>query len=527
MKPVDPRLLQTLPRLRRPLAWLAAVGALGGVVTVATAVAVAGLVTTAVRGDPLRNSIAWLAALVLIRTVAMYDGERRAAVVGHLVSSSLRRRLLDRWLTTPESTADHEGSLTTLATQGCTSVEVYVTRFVPALVQAATIPAVAVLTLVVVDWRSAAIVILSLPLLPLFAALIGQSTEAATRRRWTAMHALSGHFLDVVRGLPTLVSYGRAERQATSIAVVSERHRLETMATLRLAFLSSAALELLATISVALVAVTVGVRLAAGDLDLGTALTAILLAPEAYWPIRRVGAEFHAAADGSQALGSILDVLTAPAPAAVPAADPHQLVLTDVSAAYADGPPVLEHLTLTLGAGLTVVTGESGSGKTTLLELMASLRSPQAGSISAPPAHLVSQRPVLISGSVRDNLRLGNAATDGDLWAILREVGMDGVVAALPAGLDEPLGDDGFGLSAGQRARLGLARGLLSPAGLLLLDEPTAHLDGSNVQLVHELLTRAARDHIVVAVTHRPELVACADHHLSLSLPPLDVGASS
>lgn len=541
MKPVDPRLLRELPAVRLPLLQLAIMGAVAGVATVTTAVALAVLVDDVVSGTGLRSGLLALAVLTLVRAAAAYDVEQRAAAVGHLVSSTLRRRLLGRHLadptgpTGPTGTRDTsgvvqgEGTMTTLGTQGCTSVETYVTRFLPALLQAGTVPAVAIVTLVVVDWRSAAIVLLTVPLLPVFAALIGRSTEEATRRRWTAMHDLSGYFLDVVRGLPTLVSYGRARRQAASIAAVSERHRVETMATLRLAFLSSTALELLATLSVALVAVTVGIRLAAGDLGLRAALIAIVLAPEAYWPIRRVGAEFHAAADGAQALGSILDVLAAPAP--IPAmtptttpTGPSEVVLEDVTLAYAGEPPVLEHLSLRAGSGLTVVTGPSGSGKTTLLELIADLRRPESGTVTAPPAHLVSQRPVLISGSVRDNLRLGNAATDAELWAALRDVGLDGVVAALPAGMDEPVGDDGFGLSAGQRARLGLARAVLSAARVLLVDEPTAHLDEANVEVVHALLTRIAGERVVIAVTHRPELVLLADRHLAM---PVRAGASS
>ncbi len=532
MKPVDPRLLRELPTARRPLLLLAIMGVVAGVATVATAVALAVLVDDVVSGTGLRTGLLALAVLTLVRAAAAYDVERRAAAVGHLVSSTLRRRLLHRHLAAPPGSGDAsgntdaEGVMSTLGTQGCTSVETYVTRFLPALLQAGTVPVVAIVTLVMIDWRSAAIVLLTVPLLPVFAALIGRSTEEATRRRWNAMGDLSGHFLDVVRGLPTLVSYGRARRQAASIAEVSERHRVETMATLRLAFLSSTALELLATLSVALVAVTVGIRLAAGDLGLRAALIAIVLAPEAYWPIRRVGAEFHAAADGAQALGSILDVVAVPAPAPTTATpiDPSEVVLQDVTLAYAGEPPVLEHLSMRAGSGLTVITGPSGSGKTTLLELIADLRRPQSGSVAAPQAHLISQRPVLISGSVRDNLLLGNDATDAELWAALRDVGLDGVVAALPAGVDEPVGDDGFGFSAGQRARLGLARAVLSTARVLLADEPTAHLDEANVQVVHALLTRLARERVVITVTHRPELVTLADQHLAM---PVRTGAAA
>ena len=181
---------------------------------------------------------------------------------------------------------------------------------------------------------------------------------------------------------------------------------------------------------------------------------------------------------------------------------------------------VLSDLSLDLPIGLTVVTGPSGVGKSTLLELLAGLRHPSAGSITAPPSHLVTQRPFLAAGTVRDNLTLGNDSTDDQLWQVLREVGLDGMVAALAQGLDTRLGDDGFGLSAGQRARLTLARAALSSARLILLDEPTAHLDEESAALAHRLIQELAELRIVVAVTHRPELLTLADQHLHLALRP-------
>jgi ABC-type transport system involved in cytochrome bd biosynthesis fused ATPase/permease subunit len=423
----------------------------------------------------------------------------------------------------------------------------------------------------VVDWPSALIVALTVPLLPVFAALIGQTTQESTQRRWRSLSALSGHFLDVVRGLPTLVSYGRARAQVGSIAEVSQRHRLATMKTLRLAFMSSAALELLATISVALVAVTVGIRLANGAMPLSTAMLAILLAPEAYWPIRRVGTEFHSAADGAEALSDVLAELDAHSPGHEKDADlPGHEALSVLAApertrdrpesrgerqglAQLPGAPgclpgevvplvgeavgyvfpgttadVLSGVSFNLGLGLTVVTGRSGVGKSTLLELMAGLRRPTTGSLTAPRSHLVTQRPFLAAGTVRDNLTLGNDCTDAELWTVLGIVGLDLMVVSLVRGLDTRLGDDGFGLSAGQRARLTLARAALSTAPLVLLDEPTAHLDEESAALAHKLIQQLAELRTVVAVTHRPELLALADEHIHLaqhqSVPAPDLG---
>ena len=180
----------------------------------------------------------------------------------------------------------------------------------------------------------------------------------------------------------------------------------------------------------------------------------------------------------------------------------------------------MSDLSLELRIGLTVVTGPSGAGKSTLLELLAGLRHPSAGTVTAPRSHLVTQRPFLAPGTVRDNLTLGNDSTDDELWDVLREVGLDGMIAALAHGLDTRLGDDGFGLSAGQRARLTLARAALSTAPLLLLDEPTAHLDEQSAALAHHMIQRLAVLRTVVAVTHRPELLTLADQHIRIALRP-------
>ena len=520
MRPFDPRLLRTAPAARRPVAVLAVVGVLQGVATIGLAVAVAALVVAVVEGTPLRTPAAWLAALFAVRAVLAWTSERVAAWVGVEVTVSLRRSLLDRWLASPAEGRPAPDRAVTLAAQGAATVEPYAARFLPALVAGAVVPVLALGTLFAVDWLSGLIVLLTLPLLPFFAALIGRATQAETESRWASLAALSGHFLDVMRGLPTLVGYGRAERQVEVIGEVSQQHRAATMRTLRLAFLSSAALELLASISVAIVAVTVGLRLTHGSMTLQAGLLAILIAPEAYWPIRRVGAEFHAAADGAEAIDGILAELEAPDAGRRPGADVHEVgvLLRDVGYTYPQATsPVLAGLHLDAGPGLTALTGPSGVGKSTLLELAAGLRTPTAGTVRAGRAHLVTQRPFLPAGTLRNALVLGNDAGDQAVWDALRLVGLEGFVAGLPLALATPLGDDGFGLSAGQRARVALARAILSTAPVLLVDEPTAHLDPASAGQVHEVLVGLGERRTVVVVTHRPELVALADRHVELT----------
>jgi len=534
MRAFDHRLLTEVPATRRPVVALGAIGVVQGLATIALAFALTILVVAVVEGHEVLTPGVWLVGLFTVRALLAVANELVGSWAGLRVSTVLRERLIAAWMERDADSSPETGRAQALATQGMTSIEPYVARYLPALVSGAFLPLLAIGTLAFVDWPSALIVALTVPLLPVFAALIGHTTAESTQRRWRSLSALSGHFLDVMRGLPTLVSYGRAEAQVETIADVSRRHRLATMKTLRLAFMSSAALELLATISVALVAVTVGIRLANGGMPLGAAMLAILLAPEAYWPIRRVGAEFHAAADGAVALGDViseLDPTTHRPDTADRAFSPvHDAETRDprcpvgvegVRYGYPGAPTdVLSDLSLELRIGLTVVTGPSGAGKSTLLELLAGLRHPSAGTVTAPRSHLVTQRPFLAPGTVRDNLTLGNDSTDDELWDVLREVGLDGMIAALAHGLDTRLGDDGFGLSAGQRARLTLARAALSTAPLLLLDEPTAHLDEQSAALAHHMIQRLAVLRTVVAVTHRPELLTLADQHIRIALRP-------
>ncbi|WP_076262328.1 thiol reductant ABC exporter subunit CydD [Intrasporangium flavum] len=524
MRPFDPRLLRAVPAARRPVLALGATGVASGAATIATAFALSAVVVAVVDGSSLVGPLTWLGALFVVRAGLAAGNESVSAWAGVAVSSALRSALLRHWGRVDADATPEPGRAVALATAGTSAVEPYASRFLPTLVTAAFVPAVALVTLAVVDWPSALVVVLTLPLLPLFAALIGHATADSTQRRWAALDALAGHFLDVVRGLPTLVSYGRARRQVETVREVSDRHRRATMQTLRIAFLSSAALELLATLSVAIVAVTVGLRLSHGSMDLGPALVAILLAPEAYWPVRRVGAEYHSAADGAVALDSILGELSTATSTPVKRADAGRRI-DEVRAAglgytYDAGhTPVLDGLDLVAGPGLTAVTGPSGVGKSTLLDLLAGLRTPTSGAVSAPASHYVTQRPFLPTGSVRDALTIGHPASDDRLWEALRAVGVDGVVAGLPGGLSASLGDDGFGLSAGQRQRLALARAWLAPETVLLLDEPTAHLDADGAESVADLVAELAERRVVVAVTHRDELVRRADQHVVLSRP--------
>lgn len=537
MKPFDPRLLQVVPTVRRPVITLAVVAAAQGVAAIGLAVALARLVTDVVAQSSWLPSAGWVVGAFAARAGLGMLVERIGASTATTVSSQLRRLLLQRWLALPVEGRPAAERASTLAVQGANAVEPYAARYLPTLVAGAVVPVLAVVALVIVDPLSAVIVVVTLPLLPLFAALIGRTTQDDTMSRWRALEQLAGHFGDVMRGLPTLVAFGRARRQVEVVREVSEQHRQATMRTLRLAFLSSAALELLATISVAIVAVSVGLRLSHGSMTLQAGLLAILLAPEAYWPIRRVGAEFHAAADGATAIDDILTELDpARTSESVPQWDTFRgpkasvnmshwgtksgsVVVEAVAYRYPGADTlVLDDVSLSAGTGLTVITGDSGAGKSTLLDVIAGVCTPNAGTVTSGRSHYVTQRPFLPDGTIGEALRLGTDVElpQHQLWSALHRVGLGEFVAGLPEGLETPLGDDGFGLSAGQRLRLGLARATLSDAPILLLDEPTAHLDAAGTDLVLDLIRHLAGNRCVVVATHSTDLVAIADEHVHL-----------
>ena len=507
-KPFDPRLLREVPQTRGPVAALGGIGVLSGIVAIAQAIAVAHFVVAVVDGRSITGWGIAVVALLIARGLLAAASETTAAWAGTRVAGLLRRRVLTAWLSRPVDQSPDATTMLTRSTQGADSVEPYVARYLPALVSAAVVPPMALLAMLWTDWVTALIVVLTVPLLPFFAALIGMHTRDETNARWFESHRLAGHFVDVMRGLPTLVNYQRADAQVGVVADVGDRHRRATVRTLRTAFLSSAALELLATISVAIVAVFVGLRLTYGDITLTVGLTAILLAPEAYWPIRRVGQEFHSAADGVEAIDGLLDESS-------PGSGATSTTATCAAASGLDyaypgaTSSVLRDVTFALpNTGSTAITGPSGCGKTTLLELLAGQRTPTVGELTAPTSHLVTQRPFITPGTLRDNL--GDVELPGGtdwLPAPLRE---------LPDGLDTRLGDEGYGLSAGQRALLALTRAQLSDAPLILLDEPTAHLDVDSARDVHAMIRELAIDRAVVLVTHDPDLMTIADQRLDL-----------
>ncbi|MFI6640372.1 thiol reductant ABC exporter subunit CydD [Streptomyces sp. NPDC050504] len=539
MKPIDPRLLRYARSTRRFLVAVVLLGLVGAALVVAQAMLVAEVVVGAFEDghsvSELRTALVLLAAVAVGRGLVSWLTELAAHRASAAVKSELRGRLLERaaglgpgWLGQQKT-----GSLVALATRGIDALDDYFARYLPQLGLAVVVPVAVLARIVTEDWVSAAIIVVTLPLIPLFMVLIGWATQNRMDRQWRLLSQLSGHFLDVVAGLPTLKVFGRAKAQAESIRKITSEYRRATVRTLRIAFLSSFALELLATLSVALVAVTIGMRLVHGEMDLYTGLVILVLAPEAYLPIRQVGAQYHAAAEGLSAAEEIFEVLEA-GPAgggAVPGgAVPRgvRIELQGVSVRHAGrGEPSLDSTDLVVEEGETVaLVGPSGSGKSTLLDVVLGFVPPEEGRALVGGVEIgdvdlalwresvawVPQRPHLFAGSIAENVRLARPdASDEAVRGALEAAGAWEFVAGLPLGARTPLGEDGAGLSAGQRQRLALARAFLADRPLLLLDEPTAALDGETEAGVVEAVRRLAVGRTVLVVVHRPALLAVAD----------------
>ena len=380
---------------------------------------------------------------------------------------------------------------------------------------------------------------------------VAETSRGHARARWGALSQLGAHFADVVRELDVLRAHGREEAQVGTVAAVAERYRRATMATLRVAFLSALVLELCAMIGTALVAATIGLQLAAGTIGLSAGLCVLLLAPELYAPLRGVGQQFHASADGLAGAARIFERLDAPTAvgrhggAAAPDPARAPVVLDDVRFAYDGGAPVLDGVSLSLAPGETVaLVGPSGCGKSTLAALLLGLADPQAGTVRCGDTALagvdpdawrarvawVPQRPLICADTLAANVRLAHpGASDAEVQRALCSAGLGALLDTLPAGAATPVGDGGRRLSAGEAQRVALARAFIRDAPLVVLDEPTAHLDARVAAEVEDALLELCATRTALLIAHSPRLAARADRVVALGdgvpVAPLELAA--
>jgi ATP-binding cassette subfamily C protein CydD len=551
VRALDQRLLAYARATRTFLFVSVALGALSALLIVTQAWLLADVVSRAFLGRQslaqLQTPLTMLLLVVMARATVAWAAELAASRSSARAKSQLRAALLQRVATLglDSSREQRTGELAVLATRGIDALDGYFSLYLPQLFLAVIVPVVVVVTVLWNDWLSAAIIALTIPLIPLFMALVGAATKERMDSQFRILERLAGHFLDVVAGLGTLKIFGRAKAQATAIREITERYRRAAIGTLRITFLSSLILELVATISVALVAVEIGLRLMNGHLDLRTALFALVLAPEAYLPLRQLGANYHASAEGMAAAEQVFAVLEAPAALRGTRTDFPEETFAEIAVeglrvSYPGrSEPALEDVTLTVKEGeVLALVGPSGCGKSTLLSVLLGLVTPELGGVRVGGIDLaevdldawrarlawVPQRPHLFKASIAQNVRLGCPdASTGEVWSAISAAGLTDAVCNLPDGLDTELGDRGAGLSAGERQRVALARAFLRDAPLLLLDEPTANLDGETERDIVQSIGRLTEGRTVVLVAHRPALIAVADRVLSLA--PVEVAA--
>jgi ATP-binding cassette, subfamily C, bacterial CydD len=558
VRPIDPRLLRYARAARGYLVTAVGLGLAATALILAQAGLLARALATAARPtvDPLWITLTLLLGVVAARAAVAYGGEVAALRAAATVKSQLRRALAARVLRLGPAWlgGQRTGEITTLATRGLDGLDPYFARYVPQLILAVVVPVAVLVRVAAADWISAVVIAVTLPLIPVFAVLVGWHTKARTQRQWRLLATLAGHFLDVVEGLPTLKIFGRARAQEEVIGKVTGEYRATTMSALRVAFLSALVLELAASIATALVAVEVGLRLLYGHMAYETALLVLLLTPEAFLPLRAVSAQFHASMEGAAAAGRVLDILDTEPDSAVASGGPSgrppaapepgrpvpvldlradEIVLAGVTVAYPGRRhPALEAASLAIRPGeRLLVTGPSGAGKSTLLALLLRFAAPAAGTIRVGGTDLaaigddpwraqvawVPQQPHLFAGSVADNIALGQPDASPD--AIRRAARLAGAaefIEALPGGYQSVLGERALQLSSGQRQKIALARAFLRDAPLLLLDEPAAHLDPASTRHIAEVMETALADRTVVLVSHGPGLAPVASRVIRL-----------
>ena len=549
MRPLDPRLLKYASTTRNYLAFATVNGIVTAVIVITQAIVLGELLASVFIGGKqfadVKGQLILLAVLVIVRAISAWFSDYISARSSAAAKSELRMAVLTRsaklgpaWISSKRSS-----DLTNTATRGLDALDIYFSRYLPQLVLSVIIPLAVGVAILTQDLVSAVVVALTVPLIPFFMALVGWVTQSKVDKQWHSMQVLSGHFLDLVSGLPTLKAFNRSRFQAQTIKAVGEDYRTSTMGVLRISFLSSLVLELIATLSVALVAVAIGIRLVDGTMQLREGLIVLLLVPEAYLPLRQVGANFHAVAEGLEAANHMFEILEHPlveegdgSKANCPV--PKEITITNLTYTYPLGQtPAVTNLSAKFPEGsISVLTGVSGSGKSTALSALLRFFAPDSGSIQVNDLDLASidttswrkhvaylpQNPWLPSGTVRDALLMAGIASDSELMRICLQAGLDfSDQNQFPNGL-ETIVSTSSGLSAGQRRRIALARVFIRNSKVVILDEPTASVDGDTEELVIKAVQEmSAAGKIVIAVAHRPAMISIADQVIQIPEPIL------
>ncbi len=542
MRPLDPRLLRHARSARRHIAVSALLGILTSVLVITQALLISHAVSPVVLGDATLADVARLVAALSLVVLARGALVALRETLSHRAADAAIRELRTQVVhhaeeLGPRWRANHGTDTATLLTRGLDDLGPYFTKFLPQLVLVSTVTPIALATILVLDFWSALVALLAIPLIPLFMVLIGRFTQDSSSRKLAAMERLGSQLLDLIAGLPTLRGLGREDGPRDHMKRLGALNTRTTMATLRIAFLSGGVLEFLSTLSVALVAVEVGMRLVHGDISLVVGLAVIMLAPEVFEPLRQVGAQFHASADGVAAAEQAFTILETPVPPrghAQPEDPAHVDITLEGLCVAARGVWAPADLDATIRPGtITALAGPSGAGKTTTAMVLLALEGATRGGIRVGGTPLedvdrtlwwdhvvwVPQTPTILPGTVRSAMPEG--ASDPALEEAARQTGFDRVLASLPLGWDTPVGQGGVGLSVGQRQRLALTRALVDDSALVVLDEPSAHLDAlSEDAVVSAMRALRGAGRTVVVIAHRAAVLAAADQVIEVTSRP-------
>ena len=543
MRPFDPRLLRYARSARRPIAVTALLGTLTALLVLAQALLISAALSPVVSGTASLTDV-WpfivgIAAVFACRALIVAAREAVSTRAAAAAVRELRGRVVDASVTLgPRWRATKGAETTTLLSTGLEDLRPYFVSFLPQLVLVCTVTPAALGVILLLDFWSAFIALLVIPLIPIFMILIGRFTQAASEDKLASMKRLTAQLLDLMSGLPTLRGLGREKAPRTHLHALGAANTKATMATLRVAFLSGGVLEFLTTLSVALVAVEVGMRLVFGNISLFHGLAVIMLAPEVFEPLRQVGAQFHASANGVTASKAAFDIIEEAEAVASPGTDAcPDMARTDIvldglgvraRGAWAPAPT---SGVITPGI-VTALCGPSGAGKSTIVACLLADMTPDAGRVLLRPSasssesgesvlsdldpaawrrqiSWVPQSPTLVPGTILDNM--GDLPLD-DLSDAAAATGFDEVLASTPDGWNTVIGSGGVGLSVGQRQRLALTRALAAHSQVVILDEPTAHLDAVSEETVVRALD-AMRDagRTVIVIAHRAAMMEAAD----------------
>ena len=528
MKPIDPRLLRYSRSSRGFIFLSALIAVANALLTIYQAFLLSDAVVSIFQRHLTISFFSHLGSglllIFVLRAFINFFGDWISTIASTRIRNELRELLLHSALRDGSQIAHDGGSarLAILATKGINDLDGYFSKFLPQLLIAATVPASVGLVIFLKDWRSGVICLFTVPLIPLFGIMIGRYTASATVKKLEALGLMGGYFLDLVSGLSTLKVFGRDQLQSKKIEEVGDRYRKETMKVLKISFISSLALELVATLSVALMAVSIGLRLVHGSVSLQTGLMVLILAPEVYWPIRQVASYFHAASDGIAVFDQLYSLFEGPAKAGgftVKSVD--AISWSELEVSYLGREKIIIPAGQLYKGSIHTVVGVSGSGKSTLAKILIGLLQPASGEIVITTEsgvheireieprswhNLVSwmpQEPIFPVGTLREILKHSSPqANDDELISTLAAAGLS--LRDLHNGLETQIGTSKAPLSIGQLRKIALARAVLKPTPVLILDEPSASVDDISENQIEELIKReASKGRFILLISHR------------------------